>query len=65
MLASLMAAGTGINLTSANHCFIADREWVAIVMGCISLPVAVAVDVCVMFVPFVLAPVYTCLGVCV
>ncbi|CAN0464291.1 unnamed protein product, partial [Scytosiphon promiscuus] len=27
MLASLMAAGTGINLTSANHCFIADREF--------------------------------------
>ena len=26
MLASLMAAGTGINLTSANHCFICDRE---------------------------------------
>ncbi|CAM9815852.1 unnamed protein product, partial [Discosporangium mesarthrocarpum] len=27
MLASLMAAGTGINLTSANHCFIADPWW--------------------------------------
>lgn len=27
MLASLMAAGTGINLTSANHCFICDREF--------------------------------------
>lgn len=26
MLASLMAAGTGVNLTSANHCFICDRE---------------------------------------
>eukprot|EP00903_Cladosiphon_okamuranus_P011919 g11195.t1 len=27
MLASLMAAGTGVNLTSANHCFICDPWW--------------------------------------
>lgn len=27
MLASLTAAGTGINLTSANHCFICDPWW--------------------------------------
>lgn len=27
MLASLTAAGTGINLTSANHCFICDRKF--------------------------------------